>query len=160
MQILEKKFNKESPCYSLSVCLSVSLSDTHLTYYTINEIRGHPQITSHLGGREEVLQVVTWCDKVEGGGSPMCDITFLWNRQYLKYKWYWKCYRLCQENYGKTEPKFKYLRKEENLVIFFQKMNVLKVELLSKGGFLSLIYWRLLGEGVTDLWRIIRGGGK
>ena len=38
--------------------------------------RGHPQITSHLGGREGVLQVVTWCDKGEEGVSLMCDITF------------------------------------------------------------------------------------
>ena len=48
----------------------------------VNEIedyfqRGHPQVMSHLGGREGVLQVVTWCDKGEGGESPMCDITFL-----------------------------------------------------------------------------------
>ena len=43
----------------------------------MGNIRGHPQITSHLGGREGVLQVVTWCDKGEGGGSLMCDITFL-----------------------------------------------------------------------------------
>ena len=34
---------------------------------------------------------------------------------------------------GKTKPKFILRKKEENLVIFFWKMNVLKVELLSKG---------------------------
>ena len=30
--------------------------------------RSHPQITSHLGGREGVLQVVTWFDKGKTGG--------------------------------------------------------------------------------------------
>ena len=48
---------------------------------------------------------------------------------------------------GKTKPKFILRKKEENLVIFFWKMNVLKVELLSKGIF------------VTRISKVMGGGG-
>ena len=51
---------------------------------------------------------------------------------------------------GKTKPKFILRKKEDNLVISFWKMNVLKVELLSKEIFVTGI-WEVMGEGVTDL---------
>ena len=47
---------------------------------------------------------------------------------------------------GKTKPQFILRKKEENLVIFFQKMNVLNVELLSKGIFVTCIS-KVMGGG-------------
>ena len=44
-------------------------------------------------------------------------------------------------------------------MILFWKMNVLKVELLPKGIFVTCIS-KVVGEGVTDLWRNIQGGSR
>ena len=44
--------------------------------------------------------------------------------------------------------------------MFFWKMNVLKVELLSKGIFVTRVWKIMGGEGVTDLWRNIWGEGR
>ena len=66
----------------------------------------------------------------------MCGITFLRNRQYLKYK----NTRIITDHAnihekitGKDQTKIYLEKKEDNLEsFFFWKMNVLKVELLSK----------------------------
>ena len=52
---------------------------------------------------------------------------------------------------GKTKQKFILRKKEENPVIFFWKMNMLKVELLSKGIFVTHISKVMEGLLICDV---------
>ena len=64
------------------------------------------------------MEVVTRCCKWEEGGSLMCDRTFFWNRQYLKYKILPEVLQIMSRLHNritwKTKPKF-ILRKQERI---------------------------------------------
>ena len=62
----------EERIFGLCSCITISSRIQYRTHFMLVEVRGHPWITSHVKGVDEVWHYVTM-----GGDPKFCDITFL-----------------------------------------------------------------------------------